>query len=188
MPSRAAGTSTTRATSTTSRSTFTSTPTPLSSRAAPSAGLPIWAAGLSTPTRSTCWAVRSSGCRCSCPREFMPWAMVPLLCLKMAAGRGRRLTCGRAAGCGTRDGPCWRAACTPFSGFSIYNIFFNHFLDVVALFPYMLASLDDAVHRRQKGPLPVLGGAEPCQQLLLLCRAGRLPHPLFLLHGGRAAV
>lgn len=32
-----------------------------------------------------------------------------------------------------------------FSGFSIYNIFFNHFLDVVALFPYMLAALDDAV-------------------------------------------
>ena len=38
-----------------------------------------------------------------------------------------------------------------FSGFSIYNIFFNHFLDVVALFPYMLAALDDAVIDDKKG-------------------------------------
>ncbi len=41
-----------------------------------------------------------------------------------------------------------------FSGFSIYNIFFNHFLDVVALFPYMLAALDDAVIDDKKGAFP----------------------------------
>lgn len=41
-----------------------------------------------------------------------------------------------------------------FSGFSIYNIFFNHFLDVVALFPYMLAALDDAVIDDKKGVFP----------------------------------
>ena len=41
-----------------------------------------------------------------------------------------------------------------FSGFTVYNIFFNHFLDVVALFPYMLAALDDAVLDGKRGPFP----------------------------------
>ena len=41
-----------------------------------------------------------------------------------------------------------------FSGFTVYNIFFNHFLDVVALFPYMLAALDDAVIDGKKGRFP----------------------------------
>lgn len=38
-----------------------------------------------------------------------------------------------------------------FSGFTVYNVFFNHFLDVVALFPYMLKALDDAVLDRRHG-------------------------------------
>ena len=62
MRLRAAGISTMQGTLTTSRSTFTSTPTPLSKTAGRSAGPPTWAADLSIPTRSTCWAVRSSGC------------------------------------------------------------------------------------------------------------------------------
>ena len=78
------------------------------------------------------------------PARLMPWAMVPLLCLKMAvAGGGGYLWARRWV----RD-ETWSmlAGCLyAFSGFSIYNIFFNHFLDVVALFPYMLAALDDAV-------------------------------------------
>ena len=78
------------------------------------------------------------------PAKFMPWAMVPLLCLKMAlAGGGAYLWARRWV-----QDERWSmlAGCLyAFSGFSIYNIFFNHFLDVVALFPYILASLDDAV-------------------------------------------
>ena len=87
------------------------------------------------------------------PAKFMPWAMVPLLCLKMVvAGGGAYLWARRWV----RD-ETWSmlAGCLyAFSGFSIYNIFFNHFLDVVALFPYMLAALDDAVLDDKKGRFP----------------------------------
>ena len=87
------------------------------------------------------------------PAKFMPWAMVPLLCLKMAlAGGGAYLWARRWV-----QDERWSmlAGCLyAFSGFSIYNIFFNHFLDVVALFPYILASLDDAVLDGKKGRFP----------------------------------
>ena len=87
------------------------------------------------------------------PARIMPWAMVPLLCLKMAvAGGGGYLWARRWV----RD-DTWSmlAGCLyAFSGFSIYNIFFNHFLDVVALFPYMLAALDDAAIDGKKGCFP----------------------------------
>lgn len=87
------------------------------------------------------------------PARLMPWAMVPLLCLKMAlAGGGAYLWARRWV----RDED-WSvvAGCLyAFSGFTVYNIFFNHFLDVVALFPYMLASLDDAVVDGKRGPFP----------------------------------
>ena len=39
-----------------------------------------------------------------------------------------------------------------FSGFSVYNIFFNHFLESVAFFPYLLWSLDEFVLNRRRGP------------------------------------
>lgn len=83
------------------------------------------------------------------PARWTPWCMVPMLCLKFAAaGGGAYLWMRRWV----REerwsmvGACLYA----FSGFSVYDIFFNHFLDVVALFPYLLHSLDEAVleHRR----------------------------------------
>ena len=84
------------------------------------------------------------------PARWVPWAMVPLLCLKMAlAGGGGYLWARRWVGDDT-----WGmlAGCLyAFSGFTVYNIFFNHFLDVVALFPYMLAALDDAVLDGRQG-------------------------------------
>lgn len=87
------------------------------------------------------------------PQKLMPWAMVPLLCLKFAvAGGGAYLWSRRWVG-----GEEWQmlAACLyAFSGFSVYNIFFNHFLDVVATFPYLLASLDDAVLDKKYGRFP----------------------------------
>ena len=87
------------------------------------------------------------------PARFMPWMMVPLLCLKIAlAGGGAYLWARRWV----RDEE-WSmvAGCLyAFSGFTVYNIFFNHFIDVVALFPYMLASLDDAVLDGKKGHFP----------------------------------
>ena len=37
-----------------------------------------------------------------------------------------------------------------FSGFSVYNVFFNHFVDVVALFPWMLWALDETLYEQEK--------------------------------------
>lgn len=38
-----------------------------------------------------------------------------------------------------------------FSGFQIYNIFFNHFHDVTSFFPLMLISMEELVNRDRKG-------------------------------------
>lgn len=39
-----------------------------------------------------------------------------------------------------------------FSGFSIYNIFFNHFHEAIVFFPLMLITLDDLMESGRKGP------------------------------------
>ena len=80
--------------------------------------------------------------------------MVPLLCLKFAVAGGgaylwmRRYTRKANMACGA----CMYA----FSGFTVYNVFFNHFVDVVALFPYLLWALDAAVYEKRRGPFAVL--------------------------------
>lgn len=87
------------------------------------------------------------------PARLMPWAMVPLLCLKIAlAGAGGYRWARRWLR--TEDWSVAAGCLYAFSGFTVYNIFFNHFLDVVALFPYMLAALDDAVLDGRRGPFP----------------------------------
>ena len=87
------------------------------------------------------------------PSRLMPWMMVPLLCLKMAlAGGGGYLWARRWVR--NEDWSMVAGCLYAFSGFTVYNIFFNHFLDVVALFPYMLASLDDAVLDGKRGRFP----------------------------------
>ena len=70
-------------------------------------------------------------------------------------GGGRRRCLPLGAPLGAEEGWSMLAGFLyAFSGFSIYNIFFNHFLDVVALFPYLLAALDDAAIDGKKGRFP----------------------------------
>ncbi|MDQ5984009.1 MAG: hypothetical protein RUMPE_01038 [Eubacteriales bacterium SKADARSKE-1] len=38
-----------------------------------------------------------------------------------------------------------------FSGFSIYNIFFNHFHEAIVIFPLILYSLDELIHNKRQG-------------------------------------
>lgn len=84
------------------------------------------------------------------PSSWIPYLMCPLLCLKFAiSGTGaflwlRRYTKSRNL---TIVGACLYA----FSGFSVYNVFFNHFLDVIALFPFVLWALDEAIYENKKG-------------------------------------
>lgn len=42
-----------------------------------------------------------------------------------------------------------------FSGFSIYNIFFNHFIESVAFFPFLLWALDEFIYNKRKGLFPI---------------------------------
>ena len=37
------------------------------------------------------------------------------------------------------------------SGFSVYNIFFNHFHEAILIFPFMLAAVDSFIYERKKG-------------------------------------
>ncbi len=91
------------------------------------------------------------------PARWVPWAIVPLLCLKFAvAGGGAYLWARRWLRPGP-DGTDWAvlAGCLyAFCGTNVYNIFFYFFLDAAALFPYLLKSLDDALFEGRYGRLP----------------------------------
>ena len=71
------------------------------------------------------------------PQNWLPYLMVPLLVLKfaVAGGGAYRYLCRYVR---RSDHAVLGACLYAFSGFSIYNVFFNHFIDVVALYPWML--------------------------------------------------
>ena len=85
------------------------------------------------------------------PQNWLPYLMVPLLVLKFAvAGGGAYRWLRRYV---RDDNFVVLGACLyTFSGFAVYNVFFNHFVDVVALFPWMLAALDEALYEHRHGP------------------------------------
>ena len=85
------------------------------------------------------------------PQNWLPYLMVPLLILKFAvAGGGAYRWLRRYVR--SADFALLGACLYTFSGFAIYNVFFNHFVDVVALFPWMLAALDEALYEHKHGP------------------------------------
>ena len=83
------------------------------------------------------------------PQNWLPYLMVPLLVLKFAvAGGGAYLYLRRYVE--NIDYAVLGACLYTFSGFTVYNVFFNHFVDVVALFPYLLWSLDEALYKDRR--------------------------------------
>ena len=80
------------------------------------------------------------------PQNWLPYLMVPLLVLKFAVAGGRYL-CRYVR---RSDHAVLGACLYAFSGFSIYNVFFNHFIDVVALFPWMLWALDETLYEQEE--------------------------------------
>ena len=79
------------------------------------------------------------------PQSWLPYMMVPLLVLKFGvAGGGAYLYLRRYVKNANYAvlGACLYA----LSGFAVYNVFFNHFVDVVALFPYLLWALDETIY------------------------------------------
>ena len=84
------------------------------------------------------------------PQSWLPYMMVPLLVLKFGvAGGGAFLYLRRYVKNANYAvlGACLYA----LSGFAVYNVFFNHFVDVVALFPYLLWALDEAIYENHHG-------------------------------------
>ena len=84
------------------------------------------------------------------PQSWLPYMMVPLLVLKFGvAGGGGYLYLRRYVKNANYAvlGACLYA----LSGFAVYNVFFNHFVDVVALFPYLLWALDEAIYEDRHG-------------------------------------
>ena len=84
------------------------------------------------------------------PQSWLPYMMVPLLVLKFGvAGGGAYLYLRRYVKNANYAvlGACLYA----LSGFAVYNVFFNHFVDVVALFPYLLWALDEAMYNKRHG-------------------------------------
>ena len=83
------------------------------------------------------------------PQGWLPYLMVPLLVFKFAvAGGGAYLYLRRYVK--NVDYAVLGACLYTFSGFTVYNVFFNHFVDVVALFPYLLWSLDEALYNDRR--------------------------------------
>ena len=84
------------------------------------------------------------------PQSWLPYMRVPLLVLKFGvAGGGAYLYLRRYVKNANYAvlGACLYA----LSGFAVYNVFFNHFVDVVALFPYLLWALDEAIYENRHG-------------------------------------
>ncbi len=84
------------------------------------------------------------------PQRWLPYMMVPLLVLKFGvAGGGAFLYLRRYV---KNENYAVLGACLyALSGFAVYNVFFNHFVDVVALFPYLLWALDEAIYKGRHG-------------------------------------
>lgn len=91
------------------------------------------------------------------PASAMPYMMYPLLVLKFAVmGGGVYLWSEKYV----KDDN-WAIAAAllyVFSGYSMLNIFFNHFIDVVAFFPYLLWALDEAMLNERKGLFAIFVG------------------------------
>ena len=84
------------------------------------------------------------------PQNWLPYLMVPLLVLKFGvAGGGAYLYLRRYVK--KADYAVLGACLYALSGFAVYNVFFNHFVDVVALFPYLLWALDEAIYNDRHG-------------------------------------
>lgn len=88
------------------------------------------------------------------PQSWTPYLLAPLLCLKFAAaGTGATLWARRYTR--TAMGAELVGVLYAFCGCNIYNIFFNHFVDVAALFPFLLWSVDEFFENDRRAVLPL---------------------------------
>ena len=83
------------------------------------------------------------------PARWMPFLMAPFLALKFGvAGFAAYGWLRRYAK--NRNWAILGACLYSLSGFTVYNTFFNHFLDCIALFPFMLWALDEYMYNKRR--------------------------------------
>lgn len=91
------------------------------------------------------------------PSRWMPFAMVPLFIVKFGSiAAAANLYLSRYAR--NRNTGVICSLVYAFCGFNVYNIFFNHMLDPVVLFPLILWALDGFVYDKKRGFLAVFIG------------------------------
>lgn len=84
------------------------------------------------------------------PSEWVQYFMGPLLILKFAcATLTGYIYIHRYTKSG--DSALIGAVLYAFSGFSVYNVFFNHFHEAIVCFPLLLSALDEYMYRRRRG-------------------------------------
>lgn len=83
------------------------------------------------------------------PSKFVVYAMAPILVLKfMVSGCSSFLYLRQYVK--NENFACIGAVLYTFSGFVFSNLFYNHFMDVIALFPFILLALDQNVKNEKK--------------------------------------
>ena len=88
------------------------------------------------------------------PSKAVPYLMAPLLITKFAcASLGGYIYLKRYVK--DRNFAVIGGLLYAFSGFSVYNIFFNHFHEAIILFPFVLAALDEYMYKRRRGVFAV---------------------------------
>lgn len=91
------------------------------------------------------------------PSRWLPFMMVPLFMIKFGAiAAATSLYLSRYAK--SRNMIVIVSLAYAFCGFNIYNIFFNHMLDPVAIFPLMLWAMDGFVYDKKRGFFAVMVG------------------------------
>ena len=84
------------------------------------------------------------------PNDMVPYLMGPLLMLKFACS-SLTAYCYLRRFCRNKDNALIAGLLYAFSGFSVYNIFFNHFHEAIVFFPLLLLSLEELVCENRKG-------------------------------------
>ena len=91
---------------------------------------------------------------CLFPYKAIPYVMPYLLMLKFAVGNVGAF--GYLRRYSKNDNYAIVGALVyTFCGFSIYNIFFNHFIESVVFFPFLLWALDEFIYNKRKGVFPL---------------------------------
>ncbi len=84
------------------------------------------------------------------PTEWVPYLMGPLLILKFACS-ALTAYCYIRRFTRTPDAARLGALLYAFSGFSVYNIFFNHFHEAIVFFPLLLLSVEEMIVENRRG-------------------------------------